>query len=265
MILQNCPICDKEIKVYKSQKRKYCSKACLAIGYKEQLKGPNNPNYRHGPKHCSNCNKIISKGSKGLCQSCRGLAIRGKNNPFYGKKHTIETRKKMSENHADCTGVKGAFYGKKHTQEAKVRMSESRKAIWLKASKEYKQKALACLRKGIRKQLDSREETKPERITRNILEALGIEYEQEILLYEKFFVDFLLSDGTIIEVFGDYWHCNPLVFPKPNMHQKKQIKKDKSRIAYLQKCKHKVIILWEKDLKENPNLVQEKLQNMTGD
>ena len=32
--------------------------------------------------------------------------VSGENNPFYGKKHTEETRKKMSENHADFNGSK---------------------------------------------------------------------------------------------------------------------------------------------------------------
>lgn len=33
----------------------------------------------------------------------------GENNPFYGKKHTKETRKKMRENHADFTGENNPF------------------------------------------------------------------------------------------------------------------------------------------------------------
>ena len=48
----------------------------------------------------------------------RGKKLTGKNNPFYGKKHTIETRKKLSKR----------FTGKKHTQEAKDKMSKTRRA-----------------------------------------------------------------------------------------------------------------------------------------
>ena len=88
---------------------------------------------------------------------------------------------------------------------------------------------------------------------------MGIKYKNNELLYEKFFVDFLLEDGTIIEAFGDYWHYNPKVFSNPNSNQVKQLKKDKARLAYLRKCGHRVIVLWEKDLKENENLVYEVL------
>ena len=34
-----------------------------------------------------------------------------------GKKHTLETRKKMSENHYDVSGKNNPFYGKKHSKE----------------------------------------------------------------------------------------------------------------------------------------------------
>ena len=36
----------------------------------------------------------------------RSERFKGENNPYYGKKHSDETRKKMSENHYDCLGKK---------------------------------------------------------------------------------------------------------------------------------------------------------------
>lgn len=65
----------------------------------------------------------------------------GKNNPFYGRKHTKETLKKMSK--ALCgrvisdktrkklseagKGQKGSFYGRNHTKESLKKMSDSKK------------------------------------------------------------------------------------------------------------------------------------------
>jgi len=40
----------------------------------------------------------------------RSKIFSGKNNPFYGKKHTQETRQKMSENHADFTTNKNSLW-----------------------------------------------------------------------------------------------------------------------------------------------------------
>ena len=42
-------------------------------------------------------------------------------NPFYGKKHSTESRKKISENHPR------PWSGRKHTPEAKKKMSEAKK------------------------------------------------------------------------------------------------------------------------------------------
>lgn len=53
------------------------------------------------------------------------IGMFGKENPFYGKKHSEETRKKMSENHADFFGEKNPFYNKKHTEETKNKISEN--------------------------------------------------------------------------------------------------------------------------------------------
>jgi group I intron endonuclease len=52
----------------------------------------------------------------------------GKGNPFYGKHHTDETKKKISENRKGKTaGEAHPFYGKHHTDETKNKISENRK------------------------------------------------------------------------------------------------------------------------------------------
>lgn len=73
----------------------------------------------------------ISKALKGKEKSeehCKNLSeamkgkMQGENNPFYGKQHSEESKRKMSENHADMSGENNPFYGKKHTKEAKKKM-----------------------------------------------------------------------------------------------------------------------------------------------
>ena len=53
----------------------------------------------------------------------------GENNPMYGKKHSEETRKKMSEHHADVSGENNPFYGKKHSEETRKKMSDAIKGM----------------------------------------------------------------------------------------------------------------------------------------
>ncbi len=65
----------------------------------------------------------------------------GSNNGFYGKKHTEETRKKMSENHADFRGKKSANFGRKRTKEE---IEKSIKTL----KKNYKNGKIIHWRKG---------------------------------------------------------------------------------------------------------------------
>lgn len=51
----------------------------------------------------------------------------GKNNPFYGKKHNEETRRRLSEIASKNTGEKNPFYGKKHKQETIERILETKR------------------------------------------------------------------------------------------------------------------------------------------
>lgn len=59
-----------------------------------------------------------SEGGKGA-----GCA---ENNPFYGKKHSEETKEVMSSKAKQHIGENNNFYGKKHTDETKKKISESR-------------------------------------------------------------------------------------------------------------------------------------------
>ncbi len=115
-------------------------------------------------RKCSNsdCNKETiykykstfdraNKGS-GLCLSCAVSKIRiekgigkGKDNPFYGKKHSMETKQKMSKNHADYSGKNNFMYGKKHTEQSILKNSLSQRGekshnFSKKASDETKRK-----------------------------------------------------------------------------------------------------------------------------
>ena len=68
-----------------------------------------------GLKHSDKTKKRISDALKGI------------NNPMYHKKHSKETKRKMSTNHWDCGGVNNPMYGKHHSDKTCKRISESRK------------------------------------------------------------------------------------------------------------------------------------------
>ncbi len=67
-----------------------------------------------------------SRRGKTLSPETRQLlsdAKSGENNPNYGKHPSPETRRKMSENHADVSGENHPMYGKHHSPEARQKMS----------------------------------------------------------------------------------------------------------------------------------------------
>ena len=74
-----------------------------------------------------------AKKKNALCKRC---ATSGENNPFYGKKHTDETKAEYSKNRAgennSMYGKISAMKGKKHTEETIQKMSEKRKESWKK-------------------------------------------------------------------------------------------------------------------------------------
>lgn len=65
------------------------------------VKGKNNPNWKHGKfcddKYCIDCNKKTTIGTQ-RCRSCNAKLKTGAKNPFFGKKHTPETIKKILAN-----------------------------------------------------------------------------------------------------------------------------------------------------------------------
>jgi hypothetical protein len=79
------------------------------------LRGENSPVWRSGDrvKICSICNtsfqvfKYRENNAKFCSRGCCGKSKRDKPTFITGKHHSKETRKKMSENHADFKGEKG--------------------------------------------------------------------------------------------------------------------------------------------------------------
>jgi len=53
-----------------------------------------------------------------------GNSLKGENHPFYGKKHSSETRAKLS---AGMKGENNPFYGKKHSPETRAKQSAGNK------------------------------------------------------------------------------------------------------------------------------------------
>ncbi|MCK9477540.1 MAG: very short patch repair endonuclease [Candidatus Muirbacterium halophilum] len=110
--------------------------------------------------------------------------------------------------------------------------------------------------------------TRYSKIERDIKEILSENYEiKNIKIKAKnrtLFPDIVIGD-TIIEIYGDYWHCNPEIYDENYYH--KQINKlskdvwehDKERINILKTYGYNVLIIWEKEWKENKDKTIKKI------
>lgn len=103
---------------------------------------------RMGYRHSEETKRKIGLGNKGKIMPIEDVIKRsqkakllgtfaGKNNPMFGKKHTNETKKRMSKNHADVSGKnnpmfganrsgeKNGMFGKKHKESTREKIKQS--------------------------------------------------------------------------------------------------------------------------------------------
>lgn len=80
------------------------------------------------------------------------------------------------------------------------------------------------------------------------------EYENNVQI-SYYNVDFINKQTNhIIEVYGDYWHCNPIKYADNFMHHHFSItaaerrKLDETRVQYLKSLGYSVTVVWESDL-----------------
>ena len=77
-------------------------------------------------------------------------SIVGSHNPMYGKHHSDQTKKLLSEKARLRVGEKNAFYGKHHTDETKQKISAAHKGkhIPIEQKESYSMKVI-CIETGI--------------------------------------------------------------------------------------------------------------------
>jgi len=107
----------------------------------------------------------------------------------------------------------------------------------------------------------------------NLLNELQIEFTTQ-KFFKNYSYDFYIdSIGLFIEVHGDFWHANPVIykandelsFPGGNIVAKDLWKKDKHKKMLVEKCGYKLISIWESEMKCDRNkllyILIEKIKN----
>jgi very-short-patch-repair endonuclease len=142
----------------------------------------------------------------------------------------------------------GFGVGRKHSDKTKEKMSDS-----------AMQRILAT-GKVKRSNLEIRFET--------ILELLNIKYKHSYYINTQnhhFIYDFYLPDyNLLIEVDGDFWHCNPTTHLSPVCKtQEINIKNDLVKNQWAQDNGYKLLRFWEDDINNNIKQVKQTLLENT--
>lgn len=112
---------------------------------------------------------------------------------------------------------------------------------------------------------------KIELLGRTILEDIGFEYQEQILIADKFLVDvYLPKYNIVIQWDGEYWHGHPSKLKDniPDHRQAKRMKLDISQDAYMKKCGFTVIRFWEseiiREVSEKNDNIKRRIREATG-
>ncbi len=223
----------------------------------------------YGFRNCPDCNREIQQFANesgilirnirnldtknALCAACKNT---GERNPFFGKRHSEETKLKSSK----------ARKGKACGEQNAMFNPEYRKRVSVALKKRYDSGDLDFLKKiqsenAIKNQANGKLKYAPisnaEKEFRKVLEDLGYKTQPQFgigsLKYDILMVDF----NILIEYNGDYWHCNPNKYEKDYFNKKKSMfawelwNQDKKKKELAEKKGYKLFTIWESDYKFN--------------
>lgn len=106
--------------------------------------------------------------------------------------------------------------------------------------------------------------TEPERVFANMLSELGIEFETQKIIDNKIFDFYIPSKNIIVEVHGDYWHSNPLIYEEKDLN-KIQIRNQKNDVfkdILARGRGFNIEVVWEYDLKNNYTEQKERFKKI---
>jgi very-short-patch-repair endonuclease len=167
---------------------------------------------------------------------------KGENNPNFGVKASEEKRKKISIK-------KREHY--KNNPELKKRLSEIQKKIWTNERREA-QRQKRYIYFSTQQMTVSKTELRME----EILESIGIEYTRQYILKRKIYDFIICGTKVLIEVDGDFWHCNPINFPVPKYkHQFHNLKNDAIKSMIAEENGYTLLRFWEYDIINHPDKV----------
>lgn len=256
-----CPVCLSVFYVSKSRfdAAIYCSQKCKGIAS------------RHAEKPCEICGKIFrphfGRKNQRCCSRACGAQLR-KNGELrqcgYCKKELYVTQADMKPVNYCCKPCADKARSQKDKYVCQVCGSDF---YWSPSRASFNPKycSQACrnespewhqvMIKNNLLQQNKKGLNRLELAGRNILEEIGCDFQEQVLLFDKFLVDvFIPSHNIVIQWDGDYWHGRN---GASDDRQKKRKALDKSQDAYMTKSGVTVLRFWESEVKNERSKVVE--------
>lgn len=205
--------------------------------------------------------------TKDLCICGKVKCIISKNcNKCYGKIVSARAKEKNKRTYYYCKSCGDKIAKKKyqrcHSCNMKHRWSDS----------EYRDRTVHSIRKSFNNRWG--DPKYQQRIIKSITQFNGVsKLEKKVakiaknygfissVAIDKYLVDLLNEKYKIIvEINGDFWHCNPNMWQADDLHKCKKVpasqiwKKDNNRISHLKKMGYKVFVLWESQINKGKNV-----------
>ena len=245
----NCENCGKLVYKtktnYNRHKHHYCSNEC-------QLERQHK--LSHEDRVCEICGNIFhvsKKSSQRFCSiECQGKwqsTQKGALNPrstkekikceCCGKEIYVKLYKTKNGQHNFCSNeCRRKWYSEVFSQDEEWREKSRKRAVQILEDKQF----------------DTN--TKPQQIINIVLDDLKVSYINE-KGFKFYAVDNYLNElNLIIEVMGDFWHCNPLKYSSSDGYDvhKKRVPRDKAKHSYFKNNYNiEILYLWEDDIYNN--------------
>jgi G:T-mismatch repair DNA endonuclease (very short patch repair protein) len=222
-----------------------------------------NPRWRgRTGRRCTGCGKKISRKTRGeRCAKCR---IRtGGSNPFFGKRHDEKTRAQMKR--AATLRDRSTYRGGRPDP---ALLSQRRREEWARRSPEEKARHLESFIAAGQLHNKKNRKTRIETLVASMLDRMGVEYRQNAQI-GRYNVDFIIG-SVIIECLGDFWHCNPLLWPPEkynrSLHLTAEEKwaRDAQRRCALEQQGYHFAAFWESQIRDEPGWVEQAIRELLG-
>jgi len=109
--------------------------------------------------------------------------------------------------------------------------------------------------------------TAPEKVFHDMMKELGVKCECQKVVGNKIFDFYIPSKNMIVEVDGDYWHANPLIYENKDLNktQLRNVKNDEFKTVLAKGNGYKIERVWENELHNDYEAQKKRFKKLLKD